>query len=367
MHLECPSYQGDSKKKIEKRRLWIPFLSFLIPFLVYTITCSRTIPLGDSGEFIIGACTLGIGHPPGFPLYMLLGKLFCLLPIGSHAFRVNLMSGFFGATTCCLTSLILMNLRISPWTALISGLALAFSGTFWAQSVVAEVYTLSSAFMAGIILALVHYGQDRKKTGLYLAAFLWGLSLTNHWPLIVVATPGWVVFLFWDRDSRRDVIRSLPALLFFVGMGLIPYLYLPLRASVDPPLNWGDPDTLRSFVTHVLRLRTTETRGYWEPMATLRVLVVFVKEILLKDWVIIGTVLASWGFYEGKKKDPRVTWAVTVSWLSSVLVILSWVRVDVIGVDLVSVFSSFATLAFFQAILLGFGLDAIERKFFSQS
>ncbi len=82
-------------------------LIFLLSFAVYLITLCPTVYVGDSGEFTTAAYTLGITHPPGYPLYVLFGKIFTLIiPFGNIAYRVNLMSAFFGALSCGIVYLV---------------------------------------------------------------------------------------------------------------------------------------------------------------------------------------------------------------------------------------------------------------------
>ena len=75
-----------------------PLASFLVPFVVYWRTMCPALYIGDGGDFITASHTLGVPHPPGYPLYTLLGKLFLLLPIpggiGWAAWRMNFMSAF---------------------------------------------------------------------------------------------------------------------------------------------------------------------------------------------------------------------------------------------------------------------------------
>ncbi|MBN1383999.1 MAG: DUF2723 domain-containing protein, partial [Elusimicrobia bacterium] len=85
-------------------------ITFLLSFAVYLATLCPTVYVGDSGEFATAAYTLGITHPPGYPLYVILGKIFTIIiPFGNIAYRVNLMSAFFGALTCALVYLIVRN------------------------------------------------------------------------------------------------------------------------------------------------------------------------------------------------------------------------------------------------------------------
>lgn len=90
-------------------------LVFLISFTVYLLTLCPTVYVGDSGELIAAAYTLGIPHPPGYPLFTILGKIFItLIPIGSIAYRVNLLSAFFASATVTMLY-IFLNKVIRYW------------------------------------------------------------------------------------------------------------------------------------------------------------------------------------------------------------------------------------------------------------
>src|SRR4030042_5710976 len=77
-------------------------LSSILVSGVYLVTACPTVYLGDSGELTAAAFSIGIPHNSGYPIYVLIGKLFCLIPLGTIGFRVNFMSCFFGAGTVCL-------------------------------------------------------------------------------------------------------------------------------------------------------------------------------------------------------------------------------------------------------------------------
>src|SRR3989339_281858 len=83
---------------------------FFISFAVYFITLCPTVYTGDSGGLITAAYTLGVPHSPGYPLYCLLGKLFTFVPLGSIAFRVNLLSAFFAALACAVIYLLIFKI-----------------------------------------------------------------------------------------------------------------------------------------------------------------------------------------------------------------------------------------------------------------
>jgi len=116
-------------------------VAFLLPFIVYLFTLAPTVTDEDSGDLITSCYILGIPHPPGYPLYTILGKLFTYIPFRSIAWRVNLMSAFFASLSVSLFFLLLLKF-FRPSIALISSFIFAFSREFWSQSVIAEVHTL---------------------------------------------------------------------------------------------------------------------------------------------------------------------------------------------------------------------------------
>ena len=90
------------------------FFPFILPFfLFYLFSLHPTVSAGDSGELITAAYTLGIAHPPGYPLWTILGKIFTIIiPFGNIAYRVNLMSAFIGACTCAIFNFIVKKVAL---------------------------------------------------------------------------------------------------------------------------------------------------------------------------------------------------------------------------------------------------------------
>jgi len=189
--------------------------AFLLAFVVYTLTMTPEICAGDSGELTTAIYNLGAAHPPGYPLYTMLGKVFTYVPAGSVAFRVNLLSVFFGALTIPFLYLLIMRLmhrgaeaglalrdRVISFGAT---MAFAFSSTMWSQAVIAEVYTLNAIFAPMILLAVLVWQEevyasianDRPSIGerlFLLIALLLGMSFTNHLLLVGYVPP--LVFFF---------------------------------------------------------------------------------------------------------------------------------------------------------------------------
>lgn len=175
-------------KRIFRSNFFWFILVYAAVFTVYLFSLCPTIYLEDSAEYATVAATLGISHPSGYPLYVLLGKLFTFLPWGNVAWRVNLMSAFFGALTCAFLFLIIQKIfgqingrtkkrkneeteeqtiqnnffvtlllyYLLPFSC---SLIFAFTQIFWSQSVVAEVYTLNTFFVTMIIWLLLVWAE----------------------------------------------------------------------------------------------------------------------------------------------------------------------------------------------------------------
>ncbi|MEW6104354.1 MAG: DUF2723 domain-containing protein [bacterium] len=152
---------------------YLGLLVFVCAFGVYLHTLTPSVGLHDSGELITVAYTLGIAHPPGYPLYTLLGKLWTtIIPIGSIAFRMNMQSALFASLAVMMTYFITLkvsgraeerkNGRII--SSVVASLILAFSATFWEQAVIAEKYTLNAFFASLLIFILLKWQDSRLKT-----------------------------------------------------------------------------------------------------------------------------------------------------------------------------------------------------------
>src|SRR6185436_3276683 len=140
--------------------------------------------VGDSGELVTAVAVLGIPHPSGYPLYVLIGKLWTLLvPAGSIAFRMSLFSAFCGAAACGVLYRLARAAGLAVSAAILSSLLLAFSPTFWAEANVQRVYTLNALFVAAATLLAVRWcSADEARAGrlFFATLFVAGLGATNH-------------------------------------------------------------------------------------------------------------------------------------------------------------------------------------------
>ena len=217
----------------------------------------------DSGELAVASYYLGVAHPTGYPLYTLLGRLFTLLPLGDVAYRLNLMSAFFGAAAAALLSatiwLLLVNrfsanTRVGLLASTLGGLVFAYSPAFWTQSIIAEVYSLHILFTSAVIflLFLLQYSDPNSRPLYFVAVtFLAGLAFSHHSTAVLLfPAVGYYLLTFGARKYVLSV-RWLSAGIAAFLSGLSPYLLLVVRNNKAPEANWGGIDSLASFLDHI--------------------------------------------------------------------------------------------------------------------
>jgi hypothetical protein len=217
---------------------WRSSAAFALPFSLYLLTLAPTIAPLDSAELTSAAATAGLTRATGYPLYLLLGYLWSWLPIGDVGYRMNLFSAFNGALTILLAERILRRWGIGPWAAFGALGLLTCATFFWSLALIAEVYTMQTALMAGLILALLRWADAPTPRRLALAGLVLGLSLAHHGATVLLI-PGCVVYLAIATPRRAFVFREwLPAFgALLAGVSL--YLYLPLRYMAQPLFNYA--------------------------------------------------------------------------------------------------------------------------------
>jgi hypothetical protein len=246
-------------------------LSLTVPLFVYLLTLAPSVTFFDSGEFVTAISSLGSPHSPGYPLFVNYAKPFTFLPFGDIAFRVNFATAVSASLACFGVYLLTLRLLkeadcaepdrsvriLRRAAALSAALAFAYSSRLWLQSNHDKPYPLLTFLVALVFLLLLHWREAYRKGSerpgyVYLGAFLCGLAMGAH-QTIVLLLPSFAFLVLatdWRLITRvREQILALTA--FFVGFSV--YLHLPIRATQNPLLNWGDSKTLSQFLWHFLR------------------------------------------------------------------------------------------------------------------
>jgi hypothetical protein len=308
-------------------------------FLGYFLTIAPDMTLEDSGELAVGSFYAGVPHPPGYPVWTMYTWFFTkILPWGNVAWRVGIASAFAGALGCGFLAMMvsrgssmmiegiegLKNIErrsenlICIVSGVVAGMLMGFNGYMWSQSVIVEVYSLSVLSLMGMCCLLLRWVYEPERMRyLYIALFLFGITITNHMSLLVAAMGIEVLICAANPRLGRDCFivnafcyiaglllkakgagtpfdNNAPLFMLFnlIGIGSIItagvlfvktvdpratffgwfrnflrvivlavmfgagaafYLYMPVASMSNPPMNWGYPRTAEGFMHAVKR------------------------------------------------------------------------------------------------------------------
>jgi hypothetical protein len=267
------SEQGERVDRGDRSKRALELAAFAVPLFAFLLEASETAGFLDEGEFVAQGVTLGISHPPGQPLPGLLFGLGTLLPLGSMALRVSLVSGLCTALSGVFLYRASSTLSeaLGPTSTLsrsLLALAVSLLGTLGPASVMQavrpEVYALTALFLAVAMERLTRHavlGEPRALVGASLAL---GLAASCH-PYMALMVLVAALFLVAGPlvEARALFGRCAGAL----ALGLLPLLYLPLRALRDPALNLGSPSTLENFLWVVTARAFQKNQGEGVPEA----------------------------------------------------------------------------------------------------
>ncbi len=345
---------------------------FFIVFFVYIAALNPAFHANDSPETISCAYTLGIQHPPGYPIFSIIGKLFTFIPAGSPAFRVNLEAAFFGALSAVLLFLVAGEAirrrknGIFPEYLIPAAAALffAFSYTPWSEALSAKggIYTLNTFFLGLITYTLFLWERKKDKRYLYLAGFVYGLSLANHWESIAVATPAFFLFIYLvfrkEKVPFKKAVKHTAISSAFVLPGLFCYLFLMIRSAGGAALNWGEPETLPRLMDVILREQYASLEKAKDAEVIIRQ-VSRIAEKIFSEFYLYGLALAAAGiagFILIKKKEKLFFFAAAAfTYIAALSVYFNLQKemIWIIDVFLIPVY-------FVMAVFLAAGLNLLE-------
>src|SRR3990167_8545805 len=171
--------------------------------LVYIATQVNTIYGGDAGDLVTAIKTIGIAHPPGYPLYTLLGIILnSIIPLGTLAWRVGLVSSLSSLVALIYLYKVLYILTKKIYFSFVSVLTLAFLYPVWLYSAVAEVFALNNLFLILLLYFGVKYRENRRIQDLYILSLVLGLSLSHH-HIIVFTLPSLILLLYPLRTTIK--------------------------------------------------------------------------------------------------------------------------------------------------------------------
>ena len=326
MNLSFPRALGSNSKP------WAGVSLFLLTFLVYLKTLAPGVFGFDSAELATGVFTQGIVHPPGYPLYLLIGKLFTYLPLRDVAYRLNLMSAVFASLTVVILYWAIENIVENRFAAFFSASLFAISNYFWQMALIAEVYTPFTAFLAGDLLLLSLWRKTGHKRYLLAFAFLYGLTLTMHTSGILFAPAfAWLV-LGTPQWKRSHWLLVGPMFALFLA-GLTPFAYLALRASAQPVVDYSSyyPGVDLTTLSGLWWLISGKAYGFfvfayaWHeiPAEVLRF-----GAYLWRNYLGIGVILGAAGIVWLWRKNPAWTLGLLLMFIANVLFYVNYRVLD---------------------------------------
>jgi hypothetical protein len=230
---------------------------FLASFALYAFTAPHTILANDNPEFTAAAALGGIPHPSGYPLYVVATWLFAKLPFGSIPFRVNLFSALCAAASLAVGYAIIVKIvrgldpeqRLPAFAAAALIFPFAITGLFWFQAIVAKTYALNLLLTLLAACLAVKCREEKKPRDLYWFALVAGLGVSDH-PMFALTLP-FLAALLWTKDLWKKRPLFVCGGLFLLG--LIPYIYIPIRSAAHPLLDWAHAFSWGSFWKFVTR------------------------------------------------------------------------------------------------------------------
>jgi hypothetical protein len=279
---------------------------------VYMLTLAPGVTLWDSGEFLAAIKSLGIPHPPGTPLYILIGKVWSLVFGSAFGFArsINLLSAVCTAFGCGILTSLFTRWTGDGFAATAAGLTAGLMSTVWLSATETEVYAVAFLFGCMILWAADRAGENSDAHWALLTAYLAGLAWTLHLTALL-ALPSAILLVFSTRDGyfavpvgrryadgRREAhsfAKLMRASVFVALVGMTCVAFMLIRARHDPAINQGNPSTYSALLDVILR-RQYDVPSVWPRQAPL--------------YLQFGNVFeyADWQFAKGLAPDAPPNW-----------------------------------------------------------
>jgi hypothetical protein len=329
-------------------------LIILFPFSLYLKTLLPGLGnTGDTAKWQFMGKILGIPHATGYPLYILLNKLFIQIPLRSVAYRVNLMSAVFSVLTLFFLYNLLKAISKSRTASFFSTLLFAFSMTYWSQSIVAEVYTLNSLFLSIVFLALIQWHKTRKEDYFYLFLFFYALSFGNHLTTIALL-PAFLVFIM-AVDLKifirpRAIAAALASIAVLAGL----YSYFFIRTFQRAAYLEHEIRNFKGLIALITGKQFQSKMFGFSLQEILSERIPGFFGQFFDEWSIALFLLAAVGVFFLWKAEKKLFWLFIVSFLGQAIFLLNY--------DIPDISAFFIPLFLIFSIVLCFGIVYLLAK-----
>lgn len=353
-----------------RRDRWLAAVVFIASLTLYTHTLYPDVLPADSGEFQLVCAVLGIAHPPGYPFYTMVGKLFALLPFGTVAWRINLYGAVCGALTLAVVAHAVQaaatasgrigqedeNHAPGSWlAALVAAGFLGLGATFWAQSTTANIRGLTALFVALCLALLLHWGRDRSQKSLIVLGICFGLAVGHHSSIALLGLPfGLYVMVCEPCLIVRPRRWLAPLGAFFLS--LLVLAYLPLRSLTGAPFDPSPIRSLSDWVSHVLALGFRGDFLYFRTVEALAVRGSIWRDIMGLQFGPVLPWAALLATVPLARRDWRALLLLGLTWLVNALSAISYRAPQTVEY----LIPSYVAMA--SALGYGLGLALFERR-----
>ncbi len=320
------------------------------------------------GDLVSAAAVFGVAHPPGYPLFTLLGFLLTKLPLGlTPAFMVGLISSFSAALGVAIFYLLILRLTKNILVSAISTFILAFSYLYWFYAEIAEVFALNNFFAILLFYLAILFRQTAKVKYLYLFFITLGLSLTNHHTIIFIF-PSLFILIFVNlikliKKKPKTLIFCL--LSFFLGFSV--YLYVPIASSRNPVINWDNVKDFPSFWRLLLRkdYGTFSAGLFLQPTLLQRLIILKTYFLYLFSQLTIPVMFLSLiGAVVLYFRDRLLFVSLVLAFIISGPLFIGYAGFPLMGTFFIGVYERFFVLSsIFLIFFFPFGLMFVTRDF----
>lgn len=327
---------------------------FLFFFILYLTNTPYSIVFGDSPELSLASYSLGIAHPPGYPLFSILSKaLSYMLPLSDYAQKCNTFSVIISSISIVILFISVFYITKSYSASLLSGLSLGFSYIFFKQSIIAEVYALNNFFVVLITFCIIKFYTEKDFRWVFLSFFLCGIGLGNHHTLLGIFFSLIIFYILYKIHLKHFVFGFI---FFFIGLSI--YIYLPIRSITDPILDWGDPESLRNFYEVITRQQFGFGGGEYSFSKLIDQFMYYIS-IINKSFFIPAIITVFLGFIAVFKKDKKFCTYLTLIFLINGILTFFVLNPDKSEFFLVEEFITPSIIMF--SVLLGIGIVYIKN------
>ena len=345
------------EKETAKHYLWFAGVS-IIAGIIYLKTICPTVEFIDSGELAVNCFRLGIPHPTGYPLYVLLGKLAVILFPGEIIFRCHFLSLIFTSLAAGLLFSVIKSLSPStgyrhPVSASIA-LFIAFSPVWWSQGTANEVYCITLLADLLAISFFIKYINNKNPKFLIAGFFIWGLSFGSHMSTVFLLPA--LIYMVYITDGFKGVLkpRYRWAVMFFI-VALTLYIYLPVRASFKPFLNWSNPANLEGLINHISGWQY-RVWMFKSPAKMIEGVGYFFR-LLYEQFGVVGLILTITGLISSFSKKLKLSVFLTIIILADIIYSSNYEIIDIESYYLLG----FACMAIFAGLGLLYIINIVSN------